>query len=213
MAGLNITITKNRKSSYVHETILIRLYFQQGVQICDQNWHANPYTKTVSDRKCHACHPEKSHWSQGLSRTPDIPSSVMWASKPCLLKYKSTAKNGNLNLMKNLWNIRLWIRITSLKQSYLWLCVNQPLTHENGLWNHTLESEHQHHEVCWPLTLQFVTEQIWGLRGITGTHPWHPLHFEDIPCQKRASCDVTRDLRLPMPTTRKTFKRALLCFY
>lgn len=128
-------------------------------------------------------------------------------------KIQEYAKNGNLNLMKNLWNIRLWIRITSLKQSYLWLCVNQPLTHENGLWNHTLESEHQHHEVCWPLTLQFVTEQIWGLRGITGTHPWHPLHFEDIPCQKRASCDVTRDLRLSQCLPLVKHSKGLYCVF
>lgn len=129
-------------------------------------------------------------------------------------KIQEYAKNGNLNLMKNLWNIRLWIRITSLKQSYLWtLCEST-----SDPWEWSLES----YSGVW-------TPASWGMLAINppvcdGANLGVKRYYRDTllaspalwrhPLSKEGILWCHKGFKtLPMPTTRKTFKRALLCFY
>jgi hypothetical protein len=52
---LKIDTAKKRKSSYVHDIILIEFDFPQGIRIRNQNRHAIPGDHPVKNRKSFEC--------------------------------------------------------------------------------------------------------------------------------------------------------------
>jgi hypothetical protein len=80
---LKIDTAKNRKSSHVHDIILIGFDFPQGIRIHNQNRHASPGAQPAKNRNLCQIIPEKVQKTQNVSRINNMCSeseSGAWSS-------------------------------------------------------------------------------------------------------------------------------------